>query len=189
MPAIADAVSARAGIGEPVFTAGNLKDGVEMRVVAQAEGAEVAVWQTEDFEGAMASCPWVADELREVADRFQALAGATMGPLGDGLDDLMRSMVIERAVVKRLEAGERLVEKGKPLPGLHIVGGGRLEVEGGGEHLPGDLLFASQILGGGGTPATVHAGDQGALILFIDRMTTHELMMSVPPLLELLATS
>jgi hypothetical protein len=189
MPAIADVISARAGVGEPVFTAGNLKDGVDVRVVAQGEGAEVAVWQTEDFEGAMASCPWVADELREVADRFQALAGAMMGPLGEGLDDMMRAMVVERTVVKRLEAGELLVEKGKPLPGLHIVGAGRLEVDAGGELLPGDFLFASSILGGGATPQTVHAGEQGALVLFIDRMTTHELMMSVPPLLELLASS
>lgn len=189
MPTIADVACARASAGEPVFTAGNLKDGVEMRVVALGDGAEVAVWQNEDFEGAMASCPWVADELREVADRFQALAGATMGPLGEQLDDTMRAMVLDRATVKRLEPGEQLTEKDKPLPGLHIVGAGRLEVEGASELLAGDLLFASQLLSGARTPATVVAGDRGALVLFLDRMTTHELMMAIPPLLELLATA
>jgi hypothetical protein len=33
----------------------------------------------------------------------------------------------------------------------------------------------------------VRAGKQGALVLVTDRMAAHELMVSVPPLLELLA--
>ena len=189
MPAIADVPCARAGVGEPVFCRGNLAEGVAMRVVASAEGAEVAVWQVEDFESVMATCPWVAEELRTVADRFQALAGATMGPLGDNLDESMRALVTLRAEVKLLEAGEELLSAGKPLPGLHIVGAGRLEIDGGDEALPGDLLFAQLLLSGGTTPKNVRAGDQGALVLFIDRASAHELMMSVPPLLEVLASA
>ncbi len=189
MPAVADVACARAGIGEPVFCRGNLADGVAMRVVAQGQGAELAVWQVEDFESAMASCPWVAEELRIVADRFQALAGATMGPLGDNLDESMRSLITDRTEVKLLEAGEELLEAGKPLPGLHIVGAGRLEIDGGDEALPGDLLFAQLLLGGGSTPKSVRAGEHGALVLFVDRTSAHELMMSVPPLLEVLASA
>jgi CRP-like cAMP-binding protein len=189
MPAIADVACARASVGEPVFCQGNLENGVAVRVVAHSEGAELAVWQAEDFESAMASCPWVAEELRTVADRFQALAGATMGPLGDSLDESMRALVTDRTEVKRLEAGEELLSAGNPLPGLHIVGAGSLEIEGGDEALPGDLLFAQLLLGGGATPKTVRAGDQGALVLFVDRSSAHELMMSVPPLLEVLASA
>jgi hypothetical protein len=33
------------------------------------------------------------------------------------------------------------------------------------------------------------AGAGGALVLYADRMTTHELVVSVPPLLELVATA
>ena len=189
MPAIADVACARANVGEPVFCRGNLADGVAMRVVALGGGAEVAVWQVEDFENVMATCPWVAEELRTVADRFQALAGATMGPLGDNLDESMRALITDRTEVRLLVAGEELLSAGKPLPGLHIVGAGRLEIDGGDAALPGDLLFAQLLLGGGSTPKTVRAGQHGALVLFVDRSSTHELMMSVPPLLEVLASA
>jgi hypothetical protein len=53
--------------------------------------------------------------------------------------------------------------------------------------MPGDLIFAQQLLGGGATPKTVRAGEGGALVLFVDRASTQELMMSVPPLLEVLS--
>jgi len=166
---------------------------VKLRVVAEAQGAEVAVWQREDFEQLLVTCPWVAEELRAVADRYQALAGAAMGPLGDRLDDGMRAMITERAEVRFLTAGDAVLEQGKPVAGLLIVGGGRMELVVDGavtESLgPGDLPFASAVLSHAKSPATVRAAEQGALVLAVDRMATHELLVSVPPLLELLATS
>jgi CRP-like cAMP-binding protein len=98
--------------------------------------------------------------------------------------------------VKTLLPYEVLVECGSTLPGMHIVGGGRIEIivetddgigEVDDELGPGDFLFAPQVLGGAGAPTTARAGKGGALVLFADRMTTHELLVSVPPLLEILA--
>jgi hypothetical protein len=193
MPTIAEAACGRAVAGEPVFAQGNLAEGVPLRAVAEAEGAEVAVWQRADFEHVLETCPWVAEELRAVADRYQALAGAAMGPLGERLDDGMRAMITERAEVKFLQPGEQVIAQGEKVAGLSIVGAGSLEFLVDGQvrsqlH-PGDLPFASGVLSHEKAPGSLRAGAQGALLLVIDRMTTHELLVSVPPLLELLATS
>jgi CRP-like cAMP-binding protein len=193
MPTIAEAACGYARRGEPVFSRGNLAEGVSLRVVALADGAEVAVLRAQDFEHMLETCPWVAEELRSVADRFQALAGVAMGPLGERLDDSMRAMITDRCEVRLLEAGDVLMEEGKPVAGLHVVGGGKLEtVTGGrvtGELVPGDLAFASAVLSHAPASATLRAAAGGALIVVADRMPTHELLVSVPPLLELLATS
>jgi hypothetical protein len=193
MPTIADAVIAMANQGQTVFSRGNLEANVALRAVAGPEGAEVAVWQPEQFEEVLEKCPWVADELRSIADRFQALAGASMGLLGERLDDAMRAMVTERAEVKLLLPGEVVFEPGKPVVGLHVVGAGELELVKG-EAVerslgPGDLLFASAVLAHEPAPSLARAGAQGALLLYWDRMATHELIVSVPPLLELVAMS
>jgi len=191
MPTIAEGASGYAGRGEPVFSRGTLSEGVPLRAVALADGADVAVWRTEDFEHVLATCPWVADELRAVADRFQALAGAAMGPLGDRLDDNMRAMLTDRCELRVLLAGEVLIEEGKVPGGLYIVGGGKLEALEGGKPVqelgPGDMPFASSVLTRAKATATVRAAAGGALVLFADRMATHELIVSVPPLLELLS--
>jgi hypothetical protein len=193
MPTIAEAACGHAQRGEPVFARGNLAEGVALRAVALADGAEVAVFKSEDFEHMLETCPWVAEELRNVADRYQALAGAAMGPLGDRLDDNMRGMVTDRCSIRLLAAGEILLEQGKAVGGLQIVGGGKLELvrDGSvtGELVAGDLPFASDVLSHAPATATLRAGPGGALVLEADRMTTHELLVSVPPLLELLATA
>jgi hypothetical protein len=191
MPTIAEGACGYASRGEPVFSQGTLAEGVPLRAVALAGGAEVAVWRPEDFQHVLATCPWVADELRAVGDRFQALAGAAMGPLGDRLDDHMRGMLTERCEVRVLLQGDVLIEEGKPLTGLFIVGGGHLEVLRGDtverELVPGDLPFASSLLTHEKASGTVRAAAGGALVLRADRMTAHELIVSVPPLLELLS--
>jgi hypothetical protein len=196
MPTIADSACAHAQKGEVVFTAGTLPDSIGLRVVSGQDDTLVAVWDSEALEQATQDCPWVADELRVVADRYQALAGVTMGAMGDRLDDSLRALVTDRCQVKTLLPYEVLVERGHTLPGLHIVGGGRIEIiveteDGTGEVAdelgPGDFLFAPQVLGGSPASATARAGAGGALVLFADRMTTHELLVSVPPMLELLA--
>jgi hypothetical protein len=191
MPTIAEGACGYAARGEPVFSQGTLPEGVPLRAVALAEGAEVAVWRPEDFQHVLSTCPWVADELRAVGDRFQALAGAAMGPLGDRLDDHMRGMLTERCELSVLLEGDVLIEEGKPLSGLFIVGGGHLEVLRGDiverQLAPGDLPFASCLLTHEKASGTVRAGAGGALVLRADRMTAHELIVSVPPLLELLS--
>jgi hypothetical protein len=48
-------------------------------------------------------------------------------------------------------------------------------------------LFAPQVLSAGKAPTAARAGAAGALLMAADRHAAHELMLSVPPLLELLA--
>jgi hypothetical protein len=191
MPAIADVPAGIAAPGDVVFTRGTLAEGVVLRVVALEDGTTVATWSDETLRAEMADCPWVEDELRLVADRFQALAGATLGPLGERLDDALRGMVTARLEVKAYEPGEVIVEQGKAVPGLHVIGAGRIEllqknavVE---ELGAGDFLFAAEVLSAGAAHASARAGKTGALVLFAPRSAAHELLVSVPPLLEILA--
>jgi len=191
MPAIADVACAEAGVSEVVFTEGHLAEGVVLRVVASVDDTKVAFWDRSMLEAQMADCPWVADDLKSIADRFQALAGASMGSLGDRLDASLRGMVTDRCEVIRLEPGETLLEAGQTVNGMYVVGAGYLEFvgegAGGGRLNPGDFLFPAQVMAGGGAPNTVRAGSGGALLLRAERMAAHELLFSVPPLLEILA--
>ena len=133
------------------------------------------------------------DTLATVADRLQALAGAAMGPLGERLDDALREQVTGRCEVRTYLPGESFVDQGAPVPGMHIVGAGRVElVDDSGKVLEelgaGQLLFASEVLSAGAAHATARAGEGGALLLFAPRLVAHELLVSVPPLLEIFAS-
>jgi CRP-like cAMP-binding protein len=196
MPAIAEVPCARATAGDVVCTSGTLDEAIVLSAVAGQEQTAVALWDKSMLEEATQDCPWVADELRLIADRYQTLAGVTMGAMGDRLDESLRAMVTERCEVRALMPYEVLVEKGGPVPALHIVGAGRIEiVEGAGDNAevldelgPGDFLFAAQVLQGGAAPSVARAGKSGALVLFAERKVAHELLVSVPPLLEIFAT-
>lgn len=192
MPAVADASCAQARRGEVVFTRGSLEDAVALRVVASAPGTRVAIWSDEQLSEATAACPWVADDLALVADRYQALAGAVMGSLGDSLDAMFRGMVLDKCAVRRFDSGEVLLEAGNPVDGMYIVGAGWLELLGPdgkvAEELgPGDFLFPETILAAGAATATVRIGRRGALVLYASRMDAHELLATCPPFIELLA--
>lgn len=192
MPAIADLSCARAGKGEIVWSQGNLDDGVVLRLVAAEPSTEVAVWDADLLKSTVRDYPWVVDDLKVLADRFQALAGVAMGPLGERLDDALRALVTERCEIRRLLPGEQLTTQGKPVGGMYIVAAGRLEVLSGSsvddELGPGDFLFGAQVLSNGAAPNDSRAGSGGALVLFAARAIAHELLLSVPPLLEIFAT-
>lgn len=192
MPAIADTTCATAVVGEVVFTEGTLSDGLMLRVVAGQDSVAVATWDAEAIAAATKDFPWIADDLKLLADGFQALAGACLGPLGDRLDDSLRSIVTSRCEIRTLMPGEQMCAAGKPVPGMHIIGGGEIELvdESGrvmNKHGTGEFLFAPQVLAGGVAPYSARAGEKGALVLFAPRMAAHELLVSVPPLLEILA--
>jgi len=193
MPAIADVACSFAQPGDVVFSQGSLESSVALRVVAGETDTIIAIWEREALDAATADCPWVADELRLVADRFQCLAGASMGPLGERLDDTLRQSVTDRCEVKTLMAGDTVVEQGDDVPGMYVVGAGEVEIldDAGGVTMelgPGDFLFASEVMSAGSAPATARAGSGGALLLFAQRHAAHELMVIVPPLLEILAS-
>ena len=191
MPAIADVAASVASAGDIVFTQGTLDDSVSVRVVALEDDTVVASWSADELAASMSDCPWVSDDLKLVGDRFQALAGATLGPLGDRLDDSLRGMVLSRLDVKAFNPGETIVTAGKVVPGLHVVGAGSVEFVDGDavkdEASPGDILFAAEVLGAGKAKMTARAGKNGALVLVASRSVAHELLMSVPPLVEILA--
>jgi hypothetical protein len=188
MPTVADVACGTAGERELVYGRGTLPDGVALRLVATAPDTQVAIWGFDAIEPPLADCPWVLEELQGVADRYQALAGVSMGPMGERLDDSLRGMVLSRCRLVKLLPDELLVEKGKPVGGLYIVGAGRLKLgDADAELRPGDFLFAQQILGGGAAPTSARAGAAGALLMVAERHAAHELLLSVPPLLELLA--
>jgi hypothetical protein len=195
MPAVMDVVCVQAGRGELIFAEGHVEDGVSLKVVAAEDGTRVASWPIEQFARAIAPCPWVRDDLRGVGDRLQAMVGAAMGRLGEQLDEQLRTMVLDRCTIKLLLPGESAAEAGKPLTGMTIVGAGRLElVDASGNPLPedrelgaGDFVFPSEMLRAATAPATARAARSGALIVFADRKTAHELLMSVPPLIEVLS--
>jgi hypothetical protein len=123
----------------------------------------------------------------------QAEVGATMGPLGERLDPMLRGDVISRLTLRVLGEGEVFAMRGKAIPGLLVVGAGELELVGDGgspqaERLrAGDFLFPSEVLRAAPAPATARAAKGGALVLFAERRVAQELLVTCPPLLEIFA--
>ncbi|WP_437482475.1 cyclic nucleotide-binding domain-containing protein [Sorangium sp. So ce1014] len=191
---IVDTPAERAAIRALVPSRGTLEEGIPLRVVAGAGGARVAIWDQTTIDNALRTCPWVVDELRTVADRLQSLAGATMGPLGE-LEETLLRRVLDRLRLRNLEPGEQLIHAGNPIPGLVIIGAGALELvaersqEIVGTTRPGELLFASELLGGQPAPTIARAAGCGALVLIADHPVLRELFESTPELLSILAQS
>ncbi|AUX37239.1 uncharacterized protein SOCE836_094610 [Sorangium cellulosum] len=191
---IVDAPAEHAAIRTLVPSRGTLEEGIPLRVVAGAGGARVAIWDQATIDNALRTCPWVIDELRAVADRLQSLAGVTMGPLGE-LEETLLRRVLGRLRLRSLEPGEPLIHAGNPMPGLVIVGAGTLELVAertqalAGAARPGELLFASELLGGEPAPAIARAAGSGALVLIADHPVLRELFESTPELLSILAQS
>ncbi|WP_437952185.1 cyclic nucleotide-binding domain-containing protein [Sorangium sp. So ce296] len=191
---IVDAPAEHAAIRALVPSRGTLEEGIPLRVVAGARGARVAIWDQATIDNALRTCPWVLDELRAVADRLQSLAGVTLGPLGE-LEETLLRRVLGRLRLCSLEPGEPLIHAGNPMPGLVIVGAGTLELvaertqELAGAARPGELLFASELLGGQPAPAIARAAGSGALVLIVDHPALRELFESTPELLSILAQS
>ncbi len=191
LPAFSDDAGAVAHQADVVFTKGTLADSIELRVVAKVDDTHVAVWDPDQLEEALAECPWVSDELRFIADYFLAVCGAALGPLGERLDDSLRATVFRRLEVRALAPNEVLLHAGERIHSLFVVGGGRVELRREGTspmELPaGGFVFPDKMMTAQNAPCDVQAGEHGALVLFAPRAIAHELMMSVPPLLEVLA--
>ncbi len=192
MPTVSEASCARAQKGDVLFTKGTLKSHVALRVVAAEPESRVAVFKEADLDTATRSCPWVADELAEVADRYNAFAGAVLGPLGESLDEMFREMVFAKCSVKNPPAGTLIAEEGKPMDGMYILGAGSLEVLSAGDSVtssfsPGDFVFPETVLSASAARSTVRVPKGGALLLYADRMKAHELLATCPPFIEILA--
>jgi hypothetical protein len=185
-----DVSAARVGAGAVVAARGSVEAG-PLRLIADSAQTHIVSWSEEKLTSAMRDCPWVVDDLRLLADRFQAHASAGLGPLGERLDDALRAAVYERLEVRVLSPEECIAERGKPLKGLFVVAVGELSVDSDDNHSTlraGEFLFPGCVIGAEPAPHDVKAGPKGGLVLFATRPVAHELMMSVPPLLEILAS-
>jgi len=182
-----DVSAARVRAGAVVAARGSIESG-PLRLIADAPQTHIVTWTEAQLLSAMCDCPWVKDELRLLADRFQAHASAGLGPLGQRLDDALRAAVYERLEVRVLLPDECVAERGKPLKGLFVVAIGELNVASGAPLKSGQFLFPSCVISAEPAPSDVKAGPKGGLVLFATRPVAHELMMSVPPLLEILAS-
>ncbi|HEY4120514.1 MAG TPA: hypothetical protein VGM56_21765, partial [Byssovorax sp.] len=119
---LVDAPASRVTRGAVVVSRGSLAEPVALRVVADAAGARVAVWDQATIDRALAPCPWILDELRARGDRVQALAGATIGPLGD-VDEAQRNVLLDQLDVRVAGPSEELVALGAPAH-VMLVGAG-----------------------------------------------------------------
>jgi hypothetical protein len=190
-PTLSEIGAARVAAGGIVAARGSLAESLPLRVIAEHDETRVAFWQGDQIADVLSVYPWVVDELRMIADRLQARGGAALGALGQRLDDSLRDAVYERMDVRVFSPGELVVAKGQAAPGLIVVAWGEIvETEDGHEskYGAGQFVFASNVMGATVSPAEVRAGSKGALALFAPRAVAHDLMMSVPPLLEILAS-
>jgi len=182
---IVDAPACRAAPKTLVTARGSLTEAIALRVVAGERGATLAVWEQAAIEEALKACPWVLEELAERADRIQALAGATMGALGD-VDEAARNSLLDQLKVRVVQPMEEVAAQGSSPPGVVVVGAGTLELHTGGETerslRPGELLFPRSVLEGRAAPRSARAGAGGALLLVGEAKVAHPLLVSAPAL-------
>jgi hypothetical protein len=186
---VSDVTAVAVRRGELLYAKSSIDDSLSLRLVAETDPTTIAHWD-HGVEELLADTPDLLDRLKRESDRTQAIAGCTMGPLGEQLDEGLRAVAIDKLDVLVLSPGEVIATKGQPVPGMVIVGVGVVEVEVGDDTDrlgPGDFLFATEVLGGGAAPGTARAGAKGAIVLFGARAAAHELLVTCPPLLEVFA--
>lgn len=171
---------------------GTIESATPMRLTAVSDGAKVAVWDEYSAQELVRTCPWVDADLRAGGDLLQATVGLAMGPLGQRLDPVLRAEVAAKLKLRALLPDEVLATRGRPVPGLFVVGAGELELEGENGRPPGilragEFLFPHEVLKASPAPATVRASRGGALVLFAERGAAQELLVTCPPLLEIFA--
>jgi signal-transduction protein with cAMP-binding, CBS, and nucleotidyltransferase domain len=143
------------------------------------------------IDEALSDSPWVADDLRHRADRLQTLTGAMLGSIGERLDSSLRSMVTDQMEVRVFASHQEMIVEGGQVAGLYILGGGHIELLGDSGEVtdtlyPGDVLFAQNLMMASPAPQGARAAEGGALVLYATLHRAHELMTSLPPLLEAL---
>jgi CRP-like cAMP-binding protein len=164
-------------------------------VVGGRKGARILSLPSSAVDELRAAAPWVVQDLEPLSDDLHVVAGAIRGPIGKRLDDALLGAILSRADTMRLPPGATVVKQGELVRALVIVGAGNLslrssddaEAKETGSIEQGDVLFPSELLQRTKAPSTVRAGENGAVVLVATRAATEELMMTYPPLLDILS--
>jgi hypothetical protein len=179
------------GKGAVLRARGTLEGPIPLELVCASESCIAATWDEDAVEAALGGCPWVEDDLRASGDRVQAFAGATLGSLGQRLSPEMRASIIGRMTVRTLAEHEVIVTEGVPVPGILLVGAGKVELVLNdavtSEVSAGQFVLPAEALSAGPSPASARAATGGALVLAADRKISSELFATEPLLLEIFA--
>jgi hypothetical protein len=179
------------GAGAVLRSRGILDDSIPLRLVCASATGVVATWGAATLEAALGSCPWVEDDLREAGNRVQALAGASLGPLGQRLSQDLRSAILDKLTIRTLAARETIVMEGVAVPGILLVVAGKVDLVASDgsttEVMAAQFVLPNEALSARPSPVTARASAGGALMFVADRKTTQELFATEPLLLELLA--
>ena len=190
---IAEASAGVLHAGELLYAKSPIAETVSLRLVAEAEPTQIALWDAKTAEEALAASPELHERLKVASARVQAIVGCSMGAMGERLDESLRSLAIERLETRILQPNEVLASAGLPVPGMVIIGVGTVDLDDDDADrvreklVAGDFLFATEVLGAEAAPATARAGAKGAVVLFGGRAVAHELLLTCPPLLEIFA--
>jgi hypothetical protein len=162
-----------------------------VRLVSSMENSLVVLWDDTSFSEAFQACTWVEDDLRRDATRPLALVGAITGALSDRLDERHLREVLASLELRVLAPNELLVEQGETVEGVALVGCGELRRVRS-DHEPetfptGAFVLADEVLSASRAKGTVRAGEGGAAVFLLDRKKTQEIVMTYPPVLEILA--
>jgi hypothetical protein len=191
MAAGAASAATTIGDGRVLLARGTLETTIGLRLICASPKAVIATWDAAAVEAAMGSCPWVEDELKGAADPVQAMAGASLGALGERLSPDLRAGIIGRLTMRTFAENDTIVTEGVPVPGILLVAVGNVDLVANQvvttQITAGHFVLPAEALSAGPSPATARAGPGGALVFAADRKTSQELFATEPLLLELFA--
>lgn len=170
---------------------GTLSRATPISLVGGPAGATVAVWNDAVLDTALKGSSWIHEELCTAADNVQAIAGATLGPLGE-LSEAQRLGIVERMSVRVVKPQEIIAEQGAKLGSLYVVGAGALELVKGdparvtGEVGAGDFLFPGIVVRDLTAPTTVRGGVHGAVVLVGDQALARSILTGPSPAVGIL---
>ncbi len=163
-------------------------------LVGGQKGARVLSLPESAVEELRAAAPWVLSDLEPSSDDLFVVVGALRGEIGRRLDDSLLTAVLGRAETMRLAPGAIVVKNGELVRALVVIGAGSLSLRVSnatdaqelGSIDPGEVLFPRELLERTAAPSAARAGPDGALVLVTTRAATEELLVTFPPLLEIL---
>ncbi len=184
-----DAVVCRFGEGAVIRVIAAAGNTTGVRFLATMDDTTVALWSEAALERALLGAPAIEARLRADGDRLRAWARVTASPLAARLHEDVRLRIAGRLTARVLAPAAELVLAGEAVPGVLLVGGGTITVDGARPTVlqPGEFVFPDATLTAARASATARAGQDGAIVLCADRHTTQELCATEPFLIELLA--